>query len=243
MLMELPLKPIKVKRISDQVFEQLRELIFRSQLKPGDQLMPERDLSTALGVSRTSVRNAISKLVVLGYLEQQQGQGTFVCGPDSLERNPLAVAMGVQEGTLADLLEVRMGLECNAAILAAERAVERDIDALKSSLEKMKAEVKSGRLGTNEDVSFHMAIAFATKNPVQVHLMRTFYDLLFVGIERNLLHLYEEADRLEEIITQHTEIVHAIRNHDPEMAYRTMKDHILYVMNYLKSYQGELADY
>ena len=204
--------------------------------------MPERELATAMDVSRTSIRNAISKLVVLGYLENKQGQGTFVSSHNNLERNPLAVAIGAQEGTLEDLLEVRMGLECNAAALAAERAAEKDIDSLENILEKMRTEINLGRLGTVDDVSFHMAIAFATKNPVQVHLMKTFYDLLFYGIESNLLHLYEEAEQLEEIIKQHTEVFHAIRNHDPEMAYSTMKRHILYVMNFLRSYQREPAE-
>lgn len=233
--MKIPLKPIKAKGISDQVFEQLRELIFRSQVKPGDKLMTERELSIAMNVSRTSVRNAIGKLVVLGYLENKQGQGTFVRSPDNLASNPLALALGMQEGTLKDLLEVRMGLECNSAALAAERAIKKDIDSLENCLKKMKAEVKSGRLGTDEDVSFHMAIAFATKNPIQVHVMRTFYDLLFVGIESNLLHLYEGSKNLDEIIKQHTEIVHAIRNHDPKMAYSTMKRHILHVMEFFRN--------
>ena len=86
--MKTVLKPIKPKRVSDQVFEQLRELIYRGELKPGDQVMPERELSLALGVSRTTVRNAINKLVVLGLLEHQQGQGTFVRPPEARDRHP-----------------------------------------------------------------------------------------------------------------------------------------------------------
>lgn len=64
--MTIPLEPIKPKRISDQVSDQLRELIFRGELKPGDKVMPERALSAALNVSRISVRESIYKLVVLG---------------------------------------------------------------------------------------------------------------------------------------------------------------------------------
>ena len=72
------IKPIKPQRVSDQVFEQIRDLVFRGQLKPGEQLMPERDLAQALGVSRPTVREAIHKLVAMGLLEHRQGQGTFV---------------------------------------------------------------------------------------------------------------------------------------------------------------------
>jgi len=232
--MTLPLKPIKPTRISDQVFEQLRELIFRGELKPGQQIMPERELADALGVSRTSVRDAINKLAVMGLLKQKQGQGTFVRSPNSLEKNPLAVAMETQDATLEDLLEVRMGLECNAASLAAGRAVEKDLLFLERSIDQMRKEVDSGRLGTEADVSFHMAISYATKNPLQIFLMRNVYDFLFVGIKENLSHLYEDPKNIDEIIEQHTEIFNTIRDHNPEKAFSAMKRHIDFVLNFFK---------
>ncbi len=84
------LKPIKVKRVSDQAYEQIRDLIFRGQLKPGEQIMPERDLAQALGVSRPTVREAIKQLVTMGLLEHRQGQGTYVRSiSDQRELNPL----------------------------------------------------------------------------------------------------------------------------------------------------------
>jgi GntR family transcriptional repressor for pyruvate dehydrogenase complex len=160
--MNVSLKPIKPKKISDQVFEQIRELIFRGHLKPGQQLMPERDLSEALAVSRTTVRNAINKLVVMGLLEHKQGQGTFVRSPDTWHQgNPLAMAMETQEASLQDLLEVRLGLECNAAALAAERAAESDLEMMAISVREMEEQVNHGGLGVEGDTSFHMAIAFA----------------------------------------------------------------------------------
>ena len=232
--MTVPLKPIKPRRISDQVFDQLRELIFRGEMKPGQQIMPERDLSKALNVSRTSVRDAISKLVVMGLLEQRQGQGTFVKSPDSLERNPLAVAMEAQDATLEDLLEVRMGLECNAAFWAAKRAKDKDIEFLEKSIEEMRKEVETGNLGTEADVSFHMAISYATKNPLQVYVMKHFYDLLFTGIRENLKHLYEDPVNIKKIVEQHTEICKCIRDHDTEGAYRSMNQHIEFVLNFFK---------
>jgi GntR family transcriptional repressor for pyruvate dehydrogenase complex len=232
--MTIPLEPIKPKRISDQVFDQLRELIFRGELKPGDKVMPERELSAALNVSRTSVREAINKLVVMGLLEQKQGQGTFVRNLDPMENNPLAQALGAQNASLADLLEVRMGLECNAAFLAAQRAVEQDIHFLEKSLEEMKRETRMGRLGTEADVSFHMAICFATKNPVQVHIMKIFYDYLYMGIKENLQKLFEKPENIEIINEQHTEVFDSIRKHDPQQAFAAMKRHITFVLDFVK---------
>jgi GntR family transcriptional regulator, transcriptional repressor for pyruvate dehydrogenase complex len=231
------LKPIKPKRISDQVFDQLRELVLRGEFKPGQQIIPERELAEVLNVSRTSVRDAMSKMVAVGLLEQRQGQGTFVSIPGDT-RNPLAEAMKAQNASLEDLLEVRMGLECNAAAYAAQRATEEDIRFLEKSIEEMKDEVVSGRLGTEADVSFHMALSYAMKNPLQVDMMKNFYDFLFHGIRENLAQLYEKPGNIEKIIKQHKEILNAVRDHDPERAFGAMKQHIGFVLEFLSLQQN-----
>lgn len=233
--MPMPLQPIRPKKISDQVFEQIRESIFRGQLKPGEQILPERELSEAMGVSRTTVRNAINKLVVLGLLEHKQGQGTFVRAPDTRQGNPLAAAMEVQDASIDDLLEVRMGLECNAAALAAVRAVKEDLLFMDASLEEMRVEVSSGRLGTEADTAFHMALAYATKNPVHVYLMKNFYDFLFVGIKKNLSHLYENPSNIDEILRQHGVVIEAIKKRDPLGAAEAMRRHIKYVQDFFRN--------
>ena len=230
--MTLKLKAIRPNRMSDQVFDQLRELVFRGHLKPGEKIMPERNLAEQLGVSRPTIRNAISRLVATGILEHRQGKGTFVRPSFSRANNPLAIAMGAPESSLQDLLEVRMGLECNAAALAAQRADEEDIRVLEDCVKQIQEEVLLGRPGSEADASFHMAIAYATKNPAQVHLMKNFYYFLLKGIEESYLHLYEESTQIETIREHHTKIVDAIKNHDPEKAFNAMKRHISHVMDF-----------
>jgi GntR family transcriptional regulator, transcriptional repressor for pyruvate dehydrogenase complex len=237
--MGMKLKPIRPKRISDQVFDQLRDLIFRGALKPGDRIMPERDLSEALGVSRTSVRDAIRKLVVMGFLEQRQGQGTFVRSPGLAEKSPFAMVMENQDATLIDLLEVRMGMECNAAALAARRADDKDIRFLETSLAEMREDVRAGKLGNEADVSFHMAISYATKNPLQIFLMKNFFDYLFMGIKVYLKHLYDEPGNIPQILAHHTRILEAIRERDPEEAFEAMREHITFVMDFFRSIRKE----
>jgi GntR family transcriptional repressor for pyruvate dehydrogenase complex len=236
--MKSSLTPIKPKRISDQVFDQLRELVFRGELKPGQQIMPERELATQLNVSRTSVRDAITKMVAMGLLEQRQGQGTFVRLPAD-RQNPLAVAMETQEASLANLLEVRMGLECAAAAYAARRATDQDLRFLEKSIEEMQAEVASGRLGTEADVAFHMAISYASKNPLQVYIMKNFYDYLFFSIRENLSQLYERPGNIQTIIDQHQAIFQAIRSHDHQQAFSAMQRHIDFVLTFLAEFQAE----
>lgn len=229
------LKPVKPKKISDQVFEQIRELIFRGNLKPGDKLMPERDMAETMDVSRTSVRSAITRLVTMGLVEHQQGKGTFVVIPSYKNENPFATAMIEQDATIYDLLEVRMGLECVAASLAAKRADATDISAMEQSIEEMKKEILADRLGTEADTSFHMAIAYASKNPLHIQVMRNFYDYLFHGIRESLKFLYEDSKNIEMILRQHKEIVAAIINRDESKAFKSMQKHIDYVKYFFKN--------
>jgi GntR family transcriptional repressor for pyruvate dehydrogenase complex len=225
------LTPIKPKRISDLVFEQLRDLIFKGRVKPGDRLMTERELAESLSVSRPTVREAIHRLVALRLLEHRQGQGTFVVSPAG-EKSQLGVPYD-QEIRLADLLEVRLGLECNAAMMAARRATEEDLRDIEKSAREMETRIEAGELGSDADVTFHMALAYATKNTFQIHIMKSFYDLLFYGIKSNLQCLYTEPATLEIITRQHDCILKAIRERDPDAAYSAMREHITFVLDFV----------
>ena len=226
------LKPIRQQKISDQVYEQLKELIFRGQFKPGDKLMPEREMASSMSVSRTTIRNAISRLVTRGLVEHKQGKGTFVSMPDAKAENPFAAAMAAQNATINDLLEVRMGLECVAASIAANRSDGKDISAMEQSIEEMEKEVNAGRLGTEADTSFHMAVAYATKNQLHIQVMKNFYDYLFHGIRESLKYLYEVPGNLQRILNQHKAIKDAIINRSPDQAYEAMKNHIEFVQDF-----------
>jgi len=238
--MKIRLKPIRPKRISDQVFDQLRELIFRGDFKPGQRIMTERELAKALNVSRNSVREAINKLVTLRFLEQRQGQGTFVCSMDEAVKIPLATVMETQDASLIDLLEMRMGIECIAASLAAQRANAEDLAAIARAIHEMEADTAVGGLGTEGDLTFHMAIASATKNPLQVYIMKNVSDFLHVGIRENLLHLYQDPANIVEILKQHKAIYQAIRSGDADAAYDTMRKHINYVIRFFKNLEPDL---
>jgi GntR family transcriptional repressor for pyruvate dehydrogenase complex len=230
--MKIRLKPIRPKRISDQVFDQLRELIFRGDFKPGEKIMTERELAEALKVSRNSVREAINKLVTLRFLEQHQGQGTFVRSIDEAVKIPLATVMETRDASLIDLLEMRMGIESIAASLAAQRATAEDLAAIEKSIQEMETDTGAGGLGTEGDLTFHMAIASATKNPLQVYIMKNVSDFLHVGIRENLLHLYQEPANIAEILKQHKAIYQAICSGDPDAAFNAMKKHINYVIDF-----------
>jgi GntR family transcriptional repressor for pyruvate dehydrogenase complex len=226
-------KEIRPKKIADHIFEQIQDLIYRGQLRPGEKLLPERELAETLNVSRNSVREAINKLVDRNLIENRQGMGTFVRlpKPDQSD-NPLKTVLG-DDISVQELLEFRLGLECNAAMLAARKATSEDIVYLDSVMEHMTGLVAEGNMGHEADVRFHMGIAYASKNRVQVHMMKNFYDLLYYGIERSHVHLYEDRSNLETILEQHAGILGAIRSNDTQLAYKVMHDHIKFVMEFL----------
>lgn len=231
------IRPIKPSRVSSQVFEQIRELIYKGVFKPQQQIPPERDLATSMEVSRTSVRNAIDRLVKIGLVNQVQGQGTFVSSPETREGNPLSVAMTTDEATFFDLLEVRMGLECNAAKIAATRATKTDLHAMRDSLEEMAEDLAStGTISTAADTAFHMAVAFSSKNPVLLHLTRNFYDFLFIGIKKNLAHMKNNEVAYEDVLEHHRTIYRHIKDREPQKAHDAMRTHILYVQEYFEKH-------
>jgi GntR family transcriptional repressor for pyruvate dehydrogenase complex len=79
-----------------------------------------------------------------------------------------------------------------------------------------------------------MAVAFASKNPVLIHLMRNFYDFLFIGIKKNLTHMYQETSTLHDVIDHHREVYNSIRDHEPDRADVAMRTHIKYVQKYFR---------
>ncbi len=233
--MEINIKPIRPKRISDQVYEELKNMIFRNILKPGERLPPERELAKGFGVSRPTIKLALQKLISQGFIEQRQGQGTFVrSSRKGYMENPLRQMLS-EEVSLYDLLEVRLGLEVNAASLAAQRATEKDIEILEQSYQRM-LENEDEKVASEEDVTFHMSISYATKNPAHVYTMKAFYDLLFYGIKENRFYL-KETGHLTIIASQHKDILEGIKKRDPQQASGAMKKHILFVMEFCKKMQ------
>ncbi|MDQ7032421.1 MAG: FadR/GntR family transcriptional regulator [Desulfonauticus sp.] len=233
--MKINIQPIRPKRISDQVYEELKNMIFRNILKPGDKLPPERELATGFGVSRSTVKLALQKLISQGLIEQRQGQGTFVrSSKKGYMENPLRQILS-EDVSLSDLLEVRLGLEVNAAAIAAKRATKKDIELLEQSYQRMLAN-EDDKVASEEDVTFHMSISYATQNPAQVYTMKAFYDLLFYGIKENRFYLKETA-HLPVITSQHKSILEGIKNRSPQEAAQAMKEHILFVMEFCKKMQ------
>lgn len=152
-------------RLSDRLAALIAQRIESGELKPGDRLPTEQDLSDRHGVSRTVVREAVSRLKSVGLLTSRQGSGVFVA-PQPAAR-PLAFDPAVLHSleAVVQVIEVRRALEGEVAALAAQRAQAADIDAIQRALDDIDAAVARGEDGVNEDLVFHRRVAAATGNP------------------------------------------------------------------------------
>ncbi|HKJ88827.1 MAG TPA: FadR/GntR family transcriptional regulator [Gammaproteobacteria bacterium] len=229
--MTIVFQPIRPKKISEEIVEQIKVLIANGELKPGERIPSERELSLMLGVSRPSVREAIMVLEAMGFLESRQGGGTYVRTlTESTLTDPLARLMERKDPRMLHALaEVRMGLESWSAYLAAQRAEDHEIEELRRLYAIMEEQAASGGWDADVDARFHYTITAATHNTVQVHVLDTIHTLFHTTIQVALTEFYRKAGYLELLLTQHREILEAIAGHDPEPARQKMIEHLAMV--------------
>ena len=132
-------KSVRRVRVSDEVVNQIKDLIIAGKLKPGDRLPPERELIKEFGVSRPSLREALNSMVAMGFLEATQGNRTVVKSLVSGKLfEPLYSVLKEDVNTVFELIEVRKAIETWNAYVAAKRATPEDIAHLEEIIESMK---------------------------------------------------------------------------------------------------------
>ncbi|SKA06174.1 FadR/GntR family transcriptional regulator [Selenihalanaerobacter shriftii] len=220
-------KPIKNKRIYQQIVEQIRELIADGTLSPGDKLMSERVMAEELNVSRASIREAFSVLEMLGLIESRPGEGTFITetDPETLIE-PLALILMIDQDNVFELLEIRKIIDVENAAMAASQATEEELKEMEEALESMEELVKDNQFANKADFKFHFAVAKATHNNVLVKIMQTIADLLYTSMSSHLSQLYKIKGNPEMLLKQHKKVYQQIRERNPEGARQAMYHHL-----------------
>ncbi len=220
-------QPIVTKKIYEEIVDQIRDLIARGELKAGRKLPSEREMSESMGVSRASVREALTAMEAFGILDIRPGEGTFVKETSSSETfKPLAFVLAVEKNPGQQMMEVRRVLESESAALAAMRADETNLMKIRKSLDLMKS-AENIQLGVEYDLKFHFAIAEATQNSILLRIMNTVADLMHhtFRIDREKL-LSRNSD---EIHSEHEAIYDAIKERNPQKAREKMIEHINHI--------------
>jgi GntR family transcriptional repressor for pyruvate dehydrogenase complex len=218
------LTPLQIDRPADLIMRQIRNLIASGTLKAGDRLPPERELASQFGVGRGHVREALRKLEFYGVLRTFPQSGSVVAslGSGALQRM-ISNLLDLDRDDIKALTETRSILELHAAQLAAQRASKAAIADIESAHDAFRLEVEKGNPAVEEDLSFHLAIANAARNPVIASLV----GLMTPDIIR--LHKVSrvcEAGRARLALHEHAEILRAIAAKDPVAAARAMSEHM-----------------
>jgi GntR family transcriptional regulator, transcriptional repressor for pyruvate dehydrogenase complex len=212
--------------LSDQVSQALLARIESGRLKAGEKLPPEAILAPEFGVSRTVVREAISRLKHGGLLESRQGSGVFVSLQPTI--SPLKIDDSVIESreALLQIVELRRAIESETAALAAQRRSKAQLAEIELAFRAIDAEVAAGGDGVAADVGFHRAIARATGNP---YFLKTLEFLSQYLTSATRLTRANEARRIEfmrQVREEHSAIVEAIRRRDAAAARNAAATHM-----------------
>ncbi len=219
--------PRRARNLSEYVVRYVSEQIASEALKPGDKLPTESQLMVTLSVSRTVIREAISRLQAGNIVDTRHGIGSFVLEP---LREKLGIDM-VPATTLRDVLsvlELRISLETECAGLAAQRAKPDDLARMRAALDAIEATRRNGRDNVDADLQFHICVARATGNRYFVDILTQMGSAL---IPRNRLDsariAHAEPEAYVALVNlEHESILAAITRQDAEGARAAMRMHL-----------------
>ena len=216
------------RNLTREAVDRLEQEIVNGRLKPGARLPTEQEMMSAMGVSRTVVREAVAALRAQGLVVTRQGVGAFVA--TDVQRRPFRIdPEGLDSiGDILNVVELRMGVEIESAGLAAERGGAADVRRIGAALKVLDEAFERGDSGVDEDVAFHRAIATATGNPQFVRFLE--FLGLFVIPRRTIRPAGERSEErrayLAGIQEEHRTIHAAIRDRDPAAARAAMRRHL-----------------
>lgn len=232
------IRPIKSKRTTEIILEQIKDLIIRGELNPGDRLLTENELAERFQVSRTSVREALAALSLTGILEIRQGGGMFVkTNPSNAIIEPLSFILLLEKNKLQNILEVRKALEVEAAGLAALRRTKEDLLVLEKLIEQMEEDLPDAKMSESLDLKFHLTLARASKNPLLDRMMNTVQEIMGQTLKvTRALWISATEGTTARLFEEHRSIYEMIREQNEEMARYLTFEHLRKVEEELCKY-------
>ena len=228
----MPFEPVQPEKISHSVVRQIEHLILRGILKPGERLPSERELSDRLGVSRPSLREALTGLQASGLLTTRAGSGVFVGDVLGSAFSDTLVRLFAGHGeAVFDYIAFRRDMEGLAAERAAMRGTDTDLKVIDAIFKKMEA-AHSKRDPSEEaglDADFHLSIIEASHNVIMLHMMRSMYQLLREGVFYNRQIMFKQRTTRDTLLDQHRRINDALQARDADGARKAVEAHLGFV--------------
>lgn len=216
------LNPIKNVKVYEVIMEQIKDIVKRGELKNGDKLPSERELAEKLEVSRTSVREALKSLTMLGLIESKHGEGNFIKSnfEDSL-LEPLSIVFLLLGNKNEEILQLRKIIEPEVASIAAKNITEHELNELNVIMEEMNNSCDNEICATL-DRKFHYKIAQASGNNLISTIMFSISSLIEKYIDSSHIHNFNK----EIVELQHKAIYEAIKEHNSKKSFDLVKEHL-----------------
>lgn len=214
-------------RLSDVTAKKIRNMIEENRFKVGDKLPNENDFANELGISRSTLREAIKALTSLGILEIRRGKGTFVTDSTVIESGDL----GEINSGLGDLFEMRLMFEPECAYYAAQRATDEEIATICKYGEAVEQKIKSGEDRTFEEQKFHESIASATHNA----FVQQFMPIIFNAIKKGVIVMQKDRMVSDDNLNDDRLIMDFLKARNADGARTAMRLHIIHAMEGLKN--------
>lgn len=228
---------IKKVRIYELVAGKIKELIGEGHYRVGDMLPTEREFAEKYGVSRSAIREAMIVLQRQGMVDNTPGRGTVLLRtrePSVKER--LIDLFKKEEVSMISILELRKGLEIEAASLAARRRSNQDLKTLMEKYDLLKAAVERDEIAAKEDHDFHEALAGLTKNELYISVMTAISGMLYNTLEKTRAETLANHQGPAIVLSEHEAILEAIKNRDELEARKAMRVHLDGVLEKLENY-------
>jgi len=218
------LREIELQSPADIILQQVKDLITKGVLRPGDRLPAERALSERFGVGRGHIREALKRLEFCGLLKTIPQSGTIVAHPGmkALD-NLLSNVLGLEKRDLRSLMETRAVLEVQAARLAAMRASQAEIADLEHVHDAYCEQVRAGGSGLEQNVAFHLKIAECARNSILRSLIKLLAPDIVAASKR---HERPKDGRSKTALKEHAAVLDGIRSRDPDSAGAAMEEHM-----------------
>ena len=212
--------------LADRVTDVLLGKIRSGEFAAGDRLPSEAALALRFSVSRTVIREAVSRLKAEGVVETRQGKGTLIIGPSQSARFQIDVDAGGSVPAVLRVMELRSGLEAEVAALAAQRRTPAQNAAIQRALHAIDEAVAAGHNGVDEDLAFHNAIADATGNPLYTSLLGFLRQFLREAVTLGRMSEPRFGDIEAQLHDEHHAVADAIDRQDVEGAREAARHHV-----------------
>lgn len=229
-------KPIKSTKVYEQVIEQIKGMIVGGNLKKGDKLPSERELVEHLQVSRTSIREALRALQIIGLIECRQGEGNYI--RNNVENSlfePLSIMFMLQESTPSEIIEIRKILEVETVALAAHRISNEELEDIEMLIKALKSSDNENN-SVKIDKKFHYLIAQASRNYLIVNILNAISSLMDSYIKEARKRILLDENNRELLSKQHEDIYEALKSRNAKKAADSMKKHLDFANEYYKEF-------